>query len=281
MLRSPSLTSDLPNKEFDPETSILARDASKFYDYFEDAINLCAPHIYISALPFAPSESRISTTYGPKFKKTLTVLEGRRVNWDPHRYTKYVREGKLSLVGHDLSTRPTEGRKGAYFLTCGRYSIAASSLADARELIQVPSVMPVLVARILAMRKDYSWFVVIREDKSVGICRWDWALRDRIRMAYEPIIASDTSAATFVGNERLVLGSSKGMLTVFGLVSQEQEGKIAININWITARGREVGQGLESIMLLPRRHCDTIHSLASSPDGLRFVSGSEDNSLII
>ncbi len=160
------------------------------------------PHIYISALPFAPSESRISTTYGPKFKKTLTVLEGRRVNWDPHRYTKYVREGKLSLVGHDLSTRPTEGRKGAYFLTCGRYSIAASSLADARELIQVPSVMPVLVARILAMRKDYSWFVVIREDKSVGICRWDWALRDRIRMAYEPIIASDTSAATFVGNEK-------------------------------------------------------------------------------
>lgn len=146
----------------------------------------------------------------------------------------------MSLVGQGLNNRLYEGHKGAYFLTCGRYGIAALNLADARALIRVPSMVDqVPVVRILASSKDCSWFAIIRKDGKVGICRWNLDFMDR--KAYEPIDAPRTSAATFVGNDTLVLGSSDGTVTIFNLVFQIQEGRIAES--WRTARSREIGKG--------------------------------------
>ncbi|KIJ26387.1 hypothetical protein M422DRAFT_192287, partial [Sphaerobolus stellatus SS14] len=55
-----------------PLTTLL-QDAIKFVRYFAPAIGHSAPHIYISALPFAPQSSILKWTYTPKFNKTIAL----------------------------------------------------------------------------------------------------------------------------------------------------------------------------------------------------------------
>ncbi|CAA7265501.1 unnamed protein product [Cyclocybe aegerita] len=59
----------------------LVDDASAFVRYFGMPIARSAPHIYISALPFAPTSSRIANCYSSRFPNTLTVQHGRSSHW--------------------------------------------------------------------------------------------------------------------------------------------------------------------------------------------------------
>ena len=44
-------------------------------------ISESAPHIYLSALPFAPEHSLVAKKFSSKFPNTLTVTEGRPAQW--------------------------------------------------------------------------------------------------------------------------------------------------------------------------------------------------------
>lgn len=59
----------------------LARDAIAFVEYFGYPMAQSAPHIYLSALPFAPSSSFIAKLYSPRFPRILDVKCGRLVKW--------------------------------------------------------------------------------------------------------------------------------------------------------------------------------------------------------
>ena len=59
----------------------LAKDAIAFVEYFGYPMAQSAPHIYLSALPFAPSSSFISKLYSPQFPRILDVKCGRLVKW--------------------------------------------------------------------------------------------------------------------------------------------------------------------------------------------------------
>jgi hypothetical protein len=48
---------------------------------FLEPITLAAPHIYLSALPFAPQKSKISMHFLELFPKTLTVKMGQMEHW--------------------------------------------------------------------------------------------------------------------------------------------------------------------------------------------------------
>ena len=48
---------------------------------FLEPITLAAPHIYLSALPFAPKNSKISMQYCKLFQKTLTIKMGQMEHW--------------------------------------------------------------------------------------------------------------------------------------------------------------------------------------------------------
>ena len=61
----------------------LVKDAMAFVRYFGIPIAHSVPHIYISALPFAPSSSAISKLYGPRFPRTLGIVKGRLSQWPP------------------------------------------------------------------------------------------------------------------------------------------------------------------------------------------------------
>ena len=56
-------------------------DAIAFVRYFGYPMAQSAPHIYLSALPFAPSFSSIAMQYSPRFQHTLNVERGRMTKW--------------------------------------------------------------------------------------------------------------------------------------------------------------------------------------------------------
>jgi WD40 repeat protein len=52
-----------------------------FVQYFGMAIAKSAPHVYLSALPFAPINSLVSTNYSSSFPHTLHVKHGQLSHW--------------------------------------------------------------------------------------------------------------------------------------------------------------------------------------------------------
>jgi len=58
-------------------------------------ISESAPHIYLSALPFAPEHSLVTQKFSSRFPNTLTVTEGRPAQWP---FTLFTAEHEGSVV---------------------------------------------------------------------------------------------------------------------------------------------------------------------------------------
>jgi WD40 repeat protein len=72
-----------------------ANDAIKFVFAFGPPISQSAPHIYLSALPFAPKNSQVAKHYLPLFPKTLCLKTGKADDWPA---IKGVFEGHTNCV---------------------------------------------------------------------------------------------------------------------------------------------------------------------------------------
>ena len=84
-------------------------DAFKFVRYFGMAIARSAPHIYISALPFAPSSSHIVDHYLHLFPHTLCVERGRLPHWPALEMMIRAHDGPVNFVafspdGHRIAS---------------------------------------------------------------------------------------------------------------------------------------------------------------------------------
>ncbi|KAF9460308.1 WD40-repeat-containing domain protein [Collybia nuda] len=73
------------------QTVALASDALSFVATFWVVITECAPHIYLSALPFSPQESLVAEQYSGNFKNVLSLQVGKKALWP---------EGQSVLAGH-------------------------------------------------------------------------------------------------------------------------------------------------------------------------------------
>ncbi|KAG8724228.1 hypothetical protein FRC09_020732 [Ceratobasidium sp. 395] len=62
---------------------VVANDAYRFVISFYDAISKSTPHLYISALTFAPSNSGIAQRVRSVFSKLLAVVQGAETEWTP------------------------------------------------------------------------------------------------------------------------------------------------------------------------------------------------------
>lgn len=65
----------------EPSLSAFARDASRFVVTYNNTILQSAPHIYLSALPFAPEESTFAQRYQPMFSNTISFISSRDKKW--------------------------------------------------------------------------------------------------------------------------------------------------------------------------------------------------------
>jgi len=68
---------------FDPdhEVTLFIRDALRFIPAFIIPISQCPPHIYVSALSFAPKQSLLAKNFCSRFPNTVVVIEGRPSQW--------------------------------------------------------------------------------------------------------------------------------------------------------------------------------------------------------
>jgi len=62
------------------QLSAFAADAGRFLMHFQIPISTSVPHIYLSALPFAPRNSMVSWCYLPQFSNT-SIITGKDNRW--------------------------------------------------------------------------------------------------------------------------------------------------------------------------------------------------------
>ncbi|KAF5362431.1 hypothetical protein D9756_002757 [Leucocoprinus leucothites] len=67
----------------DGDLTEFIRDALRFVTAFTIPIIQSAPHIYLSALPFAPEQSLIAKYFLPRFPRLLTLTKGKPSHWSP------------------------------------------------------------------------------------------------------------------------------------------------------------------------------------------------------
>ncbi|TDL18727.1 WD40 repeat-like protein, partial [Rickenella mellea] len=65
----------------DDDIVVVAKDGIKFLAVFGGPISQSVPHIYMSALPFAPSESKISKQFLHKFQGVLSLYTEKAPHW--------------------------------------------------------------------------------------------------------------------------------------------------------------------------------------------------------
>jgi len=95
------------------DLTLIAADASRFSLTFADVISASAPHIYLSALPFAPPSSLVSKLYRDQFPQTIKVLHGEGAKWPAMRYS--ISTGDCV---YDISIHP-EGKRVAAAMRSG------------------------------------------------------------------------------------------------------------------------------------------------------------------
>ena len=95
------------------DLSSIAADASRFSFTFADVISTSAPHIYLSALPFAPASSSVSKLYRERFPQTIKVLRKEGLKWPAMRYSI-----STGACVYDISIHP-DGKRVAAAMSSG------------------------------------------------------------------------------------------------------------------------------------------------------------------
>jgi WD40 repeat protein len=73
-------------------------DASTFIRYFSGAIATSLPHIYLSALPFAPTGSLVSQHYASSFPQLVHLERGRLSHWPSLELVISTARGKVQSI---------------------------------------------------------------------------------------------------------------------------------------------------------------------------------------
>src|SRR6266481_3429680 len=99
-------------------------DGSVFVRHFGMGMAKSAPHVYLSALPFAPSCSLVSTHYSSWFPRTLHVERGRLSRWPSCEMVisnvgGNVRSVAFSPGGHHIVSGSDDGRIRVWNATTG------------------------------------------------------------------------------------------------------------------------------------------------------------------
>ncbi|KAJ6487444.1 WD40-repeat-containing domain protein [Mycena vitilis] len=222
-------------------------DGQRFITFFLPAIVQCAPQIYLSALALAPTQSKISTTFGPNFPRLLKVTKGQTEQWPAtvavlERHTYWVMSVAFSSDGKHIVSGSDDGTIRIWDAESGE------QLGDPRQghTNGVQSV---------AFSPDGKHIVSGSDDKSLRI--WDAESGEQLGGPLEAHTREVTSVAFSPDGKHIVSGSRDKSLRI-----------------WDAKSGEQLGGPLEG-------HTNWVQSVAFSPDGKHIVSGSEDRSLRI
>jgi len=231
----------------DEELCAFVTDADRFVTAFQQPMSESAPHIYLSALPFSPMESKVSKVYSKQFTNTLSVIYGRETTW-------------ASLI-HVMEDH-TGWVRSVAFSPDGKRVVSGSKDKTIR-IWDAQTGHPVLEP--LEGHTGWVWSVAFSPDgKRVvsgssdnTICIWDAQTGHPVLEPLEGHTDPVLSVAFSPDGKRVVSGSEDRTIRI-----------------WDAQTGHPVLEPLKG-------HTDEVWSVAFSPDGKRVVSGSEDKTICI
>ncbi|KIM87374.1 hypothetical protein PILCRDRAFT_814882 [Piloderma croceum F 1598] len=239
------LRSMLEWNQNDDDIMSLVTDAKKFVSAFGSPISQSAPHIYLSALPFAPKSSQVAKHYLPLFPKTLYLKTGKVVDWPAI---------IVALEGH------TSWVNSVVFSHDGRHIVSGSSDytirvwdAETGETVVGPLEGHTNLVNSVAFSQDNKYIVSGSSDSTIRV--WDAETGEAVASPLEGHTGSVNSIAFSHDGKRIVSGSCDQTIRV-----------------WDAETGETVVGPLEG-------HTDLVNSVAFSHNSKLIVSGSRDKTI--
>ena len=220
-------------------------DASVFVRYFGGPMAKSAPHVYLSALPFAPTGSHVSAHYSSSFPRILRVERGRLSDWPSS-------ELVISSVGggvYSVALSPDGQRivSGSHDRTIRVWNAATGETEAGPFTRHTSSVWSV------AFSPDGRRIVSGSHDRTIRV--WNATTGETEAGPFSGHTSSVRSVAFSPDGQRIVSGSDDETIRVWNATTGE------------TTAGPFTG------------HTSSVWSVAFSPDGQRIVSGSNDGTI--
>ena len=232
-------------QDYDNDLAAFATDARKFVDAFHSAISTSAPHIYLSALAFAPTESQISKHFSRQYHCGLSATLGRTISWP----------AMLNIIdGH------THFFYSVAFSPTGKY--LASGSHDSTVRVWHPETGKMISNPWCDPKYSVSVSIAFSPDEKFLL---SGSLEGRIRMW--DIKTGKTTSGTFEGHTNSITSiafSPDGK----SIVSGSHDRTIRL---WNASTGNVVSG--------PCEHPQTISSVMFLPGGKYIMSGSIDGTI--
>ncbi|KAG8730692.1 hypothetical protein FRC11_006081, partial [Ceratobasidium sp. 423] len=267
------------------------RDAHRFLLSFYDAIATSTPHLYISALAFAPSKSLTAMRMRPYFPNTVTIAKGPFSSWHPcvksipHpqpiqslsispdglRIAVGYSNGSLAIWDLQTGDRISESLMGhGGPVTCVIYSPNSNVIISSSEdtTIRVWDVANHLrTSHVLTGHSGPVYAIAFSPDASIiasgssdkTIRLWDCNTKGPIHEPYAGHSSRVSSVAFSPDGSKLVSGSWDHTIRVWSLDLS--------------------GRRLADNPLAITGHSDSITCVAVSADGSKIASGSTDRTI--
>ncbi|CUA67970.1 Vegetative incompatibility protein HET-E-1 [Podospora anserina] [Rhizoctonia solani] len=221
-----------------------AKDAHRFILSFYDPITTSTPHLYVSALAFAPQRSLTATRMRPHFPNTISTTRGGDSNWHPCIkaivHPSAVQTLSISPDGGRIIAGYLDGLLAIWNLQTGAF--VSKSAVSHRDVVSCVSFSP-----------DGTTIASSSHDTTIHI--WD-ASRDLQNFNVLSGHSGPVHSIAFSPNGSLIAsGSSDRTIRLWDVSTSNQ------------IHGAYVG------------HSSRITSVAFSPDGKRLVSGSWDRTI--
>ncbi|KAI0056827.1 WD40 repeat-like protein [Artomyces pyxidatus] len=229
----------------DKELAAFALDASRFALTFSDPIAYSAPHIYISALPHAPPESRVYKHYKDQFPGVFKPIHDQ---WSTNTWPAMRFAFSMSDYIHNLSIHP-DGKRAVVAMNDSTAHVW--SLSTGTSLLKLVGHTGTI--RAAAYSPSGKRIATGSDDRSVRI--WDADTGNLLHGPYE--IHGDwvRSVSWSPDATRLATGSDDRFVKVITV---------------------ETGQPVFEAVSV---HTDWVRSVAFTPDGLYVISGSDDRTM--
>ena len=222
-------------------------DASVFIQYFSGAIAKSAPHIYLSALPFAPTGSLVSACYSSSFPQILHLKSGQLTHWPSSELVISTVGGEVNSValspdGQHIVSGTDDGTVCVWNTMTGE--ITAGPFLGHRHLV-----------RSVALSSDGLHIVSGSYDHT--ICVWNAMTGEIVAGPFTEHTDLVQCVAFSPDGHHIVSGSNDQTIHVWNIMTGE------------SVAGPFTG------------HTGTVWSVVFSPDGKHIVSGSEDQTICV